>query len=83
MVAAITLEAMAALLSGRWNRSRKDWLVIRSDMTHFSAQCTQVLRCLLTQSCRRSFNRKASNLSDCIVHEYIDNSFMNDYYYQS
>ncbi|MGA1820422.1 MAG: sodium:calcium antiporter [Thermoplasmatota archaeon] len=39
IVAAITWEAMAALSSPRWNRSRSDWLVMRSAITHFRAQC--------------------------------------------
>ena len=28
-----------SLASGRWKRSLRDWLVIRSDMTHLRAQC--------------------------------------------
>jgi hypothetical protein len=39
IVAEIIWEVMAALFSARWNLSRSDWLVIPSDMTHFSAQC--------------------------------------------
>lgn len=33
MVAAMTWETTALLLSGRWKRSRSDWLVILADIT--------------------------------------------------